>query len=405
MSGYKRHIMTILHLLACIAACLLAVSCRKAAEEVDVVPRERASLVLYTGIMGKTRAATIPDNEKIHTLRVILLRADGTVELNKYIDGLNASELFVQKFWVFPNEEKKIVLIANEYSNFSNVLDQYHFGKSGLQEALNNITFTFDSTKPIPMTGIYDIPPIGNDETLSQTLNVIRAATKFSFEFVNEHDKNVEVKSISISKLATTSYLLPQFTREGIWSDRENSGTFASYGFELDGTTHDSWAGWLQALVDKQQAFPERTQKTFSDQDGWIMEYNIPNENEQTTKLLTDALFTVGANTTSELSQFFYYPESKNLKDGATLIPDYEQSYVLNLTMGDEGDKSYTFSCELPNLRALFRNTHVHVTVDIKKHVYQPIEVNTVLKPWEEGKGQTEIDITPGISEPGLTEK
>lgn len=395
MERYKTHIRMLL-VLACSCMSLLA-SCGSNEMKPAVEQPEPTCLVLYTGVLGQTRATEIPENEKIHTLRIIILRPDGSVEYNRFVADMAVNNLFLQEFWVIPDEPKKIILIANEYDTFGlSAFTSESTSTADIMSHLETISYTYDAAKPIPMTGVYDIPAIVAGNRLEQSLDVVRGVAKFSFEFVNQRITDVVVSSMSVSKLADKSYLLPHFTQEGIWrSAPDGSGVFVWSEYSLNGKIYISWEQWLKALVDGQNNGSERTEKMYSDADGWIMGYELPEGTKSEERTLVDDPFDVPKNSTYQLERCFYYPESKNLKEGVSQIPGLEQSYTLNLTMGDKDLNSFEFTSEFSNLRSLFRNTHVRVTVILPKHIDVPIEVYTAIVPWEEGKGISDpFDVT-----------
>ena len=70
----------------------------------------------------------------------------------------------------------------------------------------------------------------------------------------------------------------------------------------------------------------------------------------------------------------FYLPESKSPKAGAT---DGEQEYTLTIKING---KDEPFICKLPNLKALFRNTHVVVNITM----YHNLEIVLDVIPYSE---------------------
>ena len=99
-------------------ALLFMVACSSQEESLPDNVTE-AALYLNIATIGQTRASTaeLPDNEKMNSVRVVVLHAaDGTVEHNRHfsLEGAQAQKTILLK--VTPNEKKKIFLFANEES-------------------------------------------------------------------------------------------------------------------------------------------------------------------------------------------------------------------------------------------------------------------------------------------------
>lgn len=102
---------SIIHsIVVCLAAFALPfmVACSSREES---LPEEISEAILYLNIepVGLTRAgtATLPDNEKMHSVRVIVLHENGTVEHNKFysLDGAQVQRAILLK--VTPDEKKR----------------------------------------------------------------------------------------------------------------------------------------------------------------------------------------------------------------------------------------------------------------------------------------------------------
>lgn len=160
---------TIIFCLAALALPLM-VACSSQDES---LPEEISEATLYLNIepVGLTRAgtATLPDNEKMHSVRVIILHPDGTVEHNKFyaLDGAEEQKLFLLK--VKHNEKKRIYLFANEESvsavegvegvsgTLSAFFNSYGEGASGFEETVNGLYFApeYSNGYLIPMSSMY----------------------------------------------------------------------------------------------------------------------------------------------------------------------------------------------------------------------------------------------------------
>lgn len=365
---------SIIHsIVVCLAAFTLPfmVACSSQEESLPDNVTE-AALYLNIATIGQTRASTaeLPDNEKMKSVRVVVLHAaDGTVEHNRHfsLEGAQAQKTILLK--VTPNEKKKIYLFANEESvstvegatvkdenqTLTAFFNSYTEGMSGFEAAVNNLYFAPDYSvgSPIPMSSMYEIdfPGKGN---FDGTFYVVRVATKFTCRFKNFRSGAVTVNSISVSDIANDSYLMAhkqnqtmQFTEE----DNSISDLF--------------WIDWLKKVSDESQEYPE--DKTLADKRGWIMDYDIPGNAVQAPAGPTNLNMSVPKATDADVNQeqgtlyIFYLPESKNL---ITPTDTYgEQQYEMTLGLTDEYGEHKSFNFAFDNLKALFRNTNAVIDI------------------------------------------
>ena len=141
-------------------ALLFMVACSSQEESLPDNVTE-AALYLNIATIGQTRASTaeLPDNEKMNSVRVVVLHAaDGTVEHNRHfsLEGAQAQKTILLK--VTPNEKKKIFLFANEESvstvegvtvegenqTLTAFFNSYTEGMPGFEAAVNNLYFAPD---------------------------------------------------------------------------------------------------------------------------------------------------------------------------------------------------------------------------------------------------------------------
>lgn len=363
---------SIIHsIVVCLAAFALPfmVACSSREES---LPDNVAEAVLYLNIepIGQTRANTteLPDNEKMHSVRVIVLHADGTVEHNRHFSLESAQTQKTILLKITPNETKKILLFANEESvsavkgtvgvnrTLTDFFNSYTENMSDFANAVNNLYFApdYSNGKPIPMSSMYEIdfPENGN---FNGTFYVVRVATKFTYRFKNFRSDAVTVNSISVSEIADNSYLMVhkqnqtmQFTEE----DNSISDLF--------------WIDWLKKVSDESQMYPEDN-KTLVEKRGWIMDYDIPGGAVQAPITQTDLNLSVPKATNTDVNQeqgilyTFYLPESKNL-----MKPDEpygEQQYEMTLGLTDEHGEQKSFNFAFNNLKALFRNTNAVIDI------------------------------------------
>lgn len=175
--------------------------------------------------------------ENIESLRIIIVAADGTVEHNSLFNATNATYLGKYTFKVKDNEEKIIVLVANE-ENYSTDVEgmeisggiqslshflEYSFMPGALfdEEKFNNLTIalshnSLDDKKmsfatPLPITAIYHetIPDLEQGSTLEKEYLLHRAAVKYSFRIVNESKYAHTLHSVSINGITDREFLFP----------------------------------------------------------------------------------------------------------------------------------------------------------------------------------------------------
>ena len=375
---------SIIHsIVICLAALALPLMVACSSQE-ESFPEEISEATLYLNIepvgLSRTGTATLPDNEKMYSVRVIILHPDGTVEHNKFyaLDGAEEQNLILLK--VTPNEKKKIYLFANEgsvstvegvagvNSTLSAFFDSYGEGSSGFEETVNGLYFAPDYSdgNPIPMSSMYeiDIPEKG---VIEKTFYVVRVATKFTMNFINWRGENVTVSNFTIASHADKNFLMAHVN-----DSEQNRQLFNG----------KSWIDWLREVSETSS---ENDDYATTEAAGWLKDYRLP---AQANKALiyTHGTVTIGKPTvdidTPDNSKpgvasnppVFYLPESMNLKAGAT---DGEQEYTLTLNIGGVAEP---FICKLPNLKALFRNTHVIVNIAL----YRSMEIEVDVIPYSE---------------------
>lgn len=352
-------------IVVCLAAFALPFMVACSSQE-ESLPEEISEAILYLNIepVGLTRAgtATLPDNEKMHSVRVIVLHENGTVEHNKFysLDGAQVQRAILLK--VTPNEKKKIYLFANEESvstvegvadvnsTLSAFFHTYVEGMSGFEDAVNGLYFApdYSAGKPIPMSSMYEIdfPEKGN---FDGTFYVVRVATKFTVNFKNWRGEEVTVENFTIASHADKNFLMAHVNS---YPDTQNHETNQKY---------PTWIDWLKAVSDASNVDSDAATEEF----GWLTDYELPEQSTAT--IYTHGKVTVGKPTVdidnpdnsepgvANVVPVFYLPESKNLKAGAT-----EQEYILTIKIAGRAEP---FVCKLDKLKALFRNTHLVVNI------------------------------------------
>ena len=383
MKEILRHIvwMTIL-----VSWALLSASCRggEVSYTDEVQPDDdTAILVLRTGLLDQTRASDrvndAVDNpvEYMYTLRIVILHENGTVEHNMYIDfgEIPQTECY-RIFKVTRNETKKIYLIANEENASTDLHEQLETlttGNTTFASIVDNFVFIPDYKNPVPMSSVYDVP--GKAENLvEREFYLVRAATKFAFRFTNKRKSKVSIDAIHISDIAGATYLIPH-KREPLFMSFDDESLY--------------WINWLKKVADESQQSPDDVE--LADRRGWIQAYDIPSETshqEVTVNGPLEVPSMTGDQPGKAVFPVFYLPESKKLKAGSATYG--EQEYTLKLDMSENG-KELSFTKTFPNLKALFRNTHVLVDITFT----EKDEVKVQVVPYAEVILEPEFGLKP----------
>lgn len=294
----------------------------------------------FLGMQSRgTLAEAVNAGEKMQTLRIIIVRPDGTVEHNRYYDFHQVPTTYfaTAQFEVVGGETKNVYLFANENTKFDSgrKVADYDFAaiKVGEQFPTNDITgqniYTDTDASlievndaltqmalPLFMSECHSVDVHEKDDT-NVELIIVRAAVKFTFRIINTSNEPLSLNQLTISKLARYEYLLPN----GV-----------EYGFE--------------------PSEEDRTTITY------IKSYNVPmignNEHYNFKAAFTDK--TVPANGEVVLDPI-YLLESNYNDDPSTT----GRNYKISLTVGDETYENGYFN----NLTALPRNTHVVVDVTL----------------------------------------
>lgn len=383
MKEILRHIvwMTIL-----VSWALLSASCRggEVSYTDEVQPDDdTAILVLRTGLLDQTRASDrvndAVDNsvEYMYTLRIVILHENGTVEHNMYIDfgEIPQTECY-RIFKVTRNETKKIYLIANEENVSTDLHEQLETlttGNTTFASIVDNFVFIPDYKNPIPMSSVYDVP-VKAENLVEREFYLVRAATKFAFRFTNKRKSKVSIDAIHISDIAGAIYLIPH-KREPLFMSFDDESLY--------------WINWLKKVADESQQSPDDVE--LADRRGWIQAYDIPSETshqEVTVNGPLEVPSMTGDQPGKAVFPVFYLPESKKLKAGSATYG--EQEYTLKLDMSENG-KELSFTKTFPNLKALFRNTHVLVDITFT----EKDEVKVQVVPYAEVILEPEFGLKP----------
>lgn len=355
----------------CVALAALMTACVDDMPQDSVTDGQRAFLVCNIGMVGNTRAADNPAIESMHSVRIIILNEKGEVENNEYI-SLNAPRESYshivelkshskKRVYVFANEES-VSSISSQPTGMSGTLKDFLEGVNektpDFESKIASIYYEPDFSKPIPLNAMYEVemPTSVNNRYIEQQIWLVRVATKFTFTFVNKRMyEDLTIKSFAIHGLSDKHFLMPKFTDNVV-------PVFPGF---------PTWIDWLKDVSDKSQVDPDNPT---ADESGWLTDYDIP-ETAKTVVKTYDQPFTLKSVKSAgeqgdghEISNI-YCCESKNLRSEGVNEVSMEQQYTVHLECAS-GGKERSFNIILPNLRALFRNTHPHVIVTMTDELF-----------------------------------
>lgn len=304
--------------------------------------------------------------EGMRQLIIVVLRENGTVEDMRKVDfGGYKFDTYYDVFQVVGGEGKKIYAIANpDATGFD--FDNYPAGSAGFEAAFDSHVYTFDPSLPIAMTDsrVIDADQLEPGVRTDVNLNLARVATKFSIDITNLRDEEVEITSLTINAVAGRQYAMPHFAGEDGKYIIDNNGW---KGFDFGELTDMHWSDWLKLAVDESQAAPADT--TLADRRGWIVGYSVPADADHQDRPISLPSQVKIAKNTLMAMPVQYFAESRsgllsNSEFGGGAGAGYEQEYTatINFKSVEGGDKCFD-NVVLPNVRALFRNTHVVVHI------------------------------------------
>lgn len=364
-------------------------------------------LTFYTDVAGGfSRAGESEEgaDEKIRQLLIVIVSkepgddAKWVVEHNRLVKGASTGILLTDgyTFKVEAGRQKRIYLIANHGNLKDTGGKPFDFTNQAFLPGESGIPVEAYVFKPaykpgddgIPMTAVYDImvpdrEDITNDEyELGYPLYVVRAATKFSFNFENRSaQRKISVTGIEIESVITDHmYLMPHVNKnaEGhYWVVDSTSKN--NYIKELpfdEGESNATDKNWIDWMVIE-------TEKTETDHYEWLTDYEVPMESTTifhggiSSPLVLSPVKT--DETPPEASAVIYLPESKNVKSGDNVLE--LQEYKVTIRTEEElldGNKTTAiYTSTLPRLGSLFRNTHVKVNI-----VFNALEWQVDVEPY-----------------------
>lgn len=350
---------------------------------------------------GETSSKSNNQNEKIKSLRIIIIDSDGKLEVNEKAE-LDLEEYYSSDFnYIFKRylngKDKHLYFIANEESinkieltettglpsesssdNLTEILDSFipesedqNLGRGeGFEKVLNHLYFKNDFTDKssensiyLPYASYYKLEKdITGFSRMSKPFYLVPVATKIEFKFVSYRKNDIKINDIAICSINNNNYLNAQLAEE------ETIKT-------IDGIRM-WWIDWLEACALASQTTTDY--EDFNNKWGWIENYRMPTNEQNQPKSLkpTDEEWVIKGmvdKNNPDKKEFgpFYLPESHN--------PDYSLTFNLE-DMGE--NKTVTLEgCVLENLKVLFRGTHVIVNVELYQ---EAMDIYAEIVPWQQ---------------------
>lgn len=315
-------------------------------------PLEKCVLMLHTGILESRSEQEIALEEKIHTLRTIIVSEDGTIEYNDFLDfGEHPQISCYRIFEVKPEDKKTIYFVANENGANEDLTSQLNdFSEAKIE----NMVFTLKEGEAIPMSVVYEVEIPKGTERVDYESWLVHAATKISYRFKNYRLSPVTVNKIEINQTAQNMYLLPHV------GSTDLQKTFD--------TETLSWIEWLKRVSDESQALLDNPDldPDLATKRGWITDYSVPdNVTYRSEELQMNITLPkeMAADATPICSNEYYMHESRYIPAN-----NGQQQYTMTFHL-TEGGKEIRLTEDFTNLKALFRNTHVLIDVDIASEI------------------------------------
>ena len=367
MTEILRHIKALL----CVALAVMMTACGSSYDMPEDPADEDQStfLIFNVGMAGATRAGDDLAIESMHSLRIVVLNNIGMVESNEYFNFGSSRENYSHIIKLKSRNKKKVYIFANEESvtdiqcepanvslsgSLHDYLESATEGTIGFETKIAAVNFTPDFSKPIPLNAMYDVEISEGVRIVEKYFWLVRTASKFTFTFINKRKyADITINKIEVNGIADRQFFMPNFIGD------PNTQAPVSPKFT-------NWIDWLKDVSDKTQVNPD---SPTADQSGWLTAYDIPAK-ANIGKLIYSEPFTIKPTPATavygkEIANL-YCCESKNLRgSGANVVP-MEQHYTVHLectgSFGND-EEQRSFDITLPNLRALFRNTHSHVII------------------------------------------
>ncbi|MCF0164567.1 MAG: hypothetical protein HUJ92_04720 [Bacteroidales bacterium] len=297
-------------------------------------------------------------NEKMHTLRIIILHNNGEIEkdsLIRYNDPAISSGKLT--FRVTSNDRKRIYLIANEAQLPRLNLDEANFS----EQALTDYVWTgeIDGDKPLPQSAAYHLVVPSSYGTIEKNYHLVRTMTKFTFTFESSRPMKVTVDELEVGSLANQSYVMPHFYN--VDEQMQKTPVANSADFVIKDMF---WIDWLKTTSEQSHYISQM------DKLDWFYDYDLPANTDH--KIFSKKGLNIDVTAAKPDTLVFYAHESKYVPTGETAqkyvinklkIKDYSESATNPKEITFDLNGGYKEALELPKVKALFRNTHVIVRV------------------------------------------
>ena len=341
--------------------------------------------------------AAVNVTEKIRTLRVIVLN-ETELECNKLITVDDPETVVAARFrydfaLATTKGPKEIYLIGNEASvtnieyqssggtlpdglpdNLKELVENYEVGAASAEfrTVINSVYFAPDYTPDalgdlyLPYVSYYNGIEAKEDDLTTVSMYIVPVATKFTFDFVNNRENEVEINNITVAQTDSHHFLMAHV------GSRDYKKDF--------GGTDYYWIDWLAKISEELQKYGGYYDNSdFNTLFGWITDYAKPETSELSSAVMINSATSVRVparkgETAGELVLGpFYMPESRNdvtYKDSQNNDVT-EQIYYLTLGLHDvtasaERDPKFD-DVVISNLKSLFRNMNVVIRVSMSQ--------------------------------------
>lgn len=395
----KHKLMRILCVMA--AVMMIVSSCGSDTVDEPEAPDAAASLVLHIRSVEQRAPSGETESDGFDRLRIIIINDQGIIEVNRPVSFYNGSATeYYAIYPIAPRQGKYIYVIANPDQAGLDFTPYPEGSNADIRSYLESYSFTpaFSGEPKLVMTDsrFIDAKDLLPGSRATVNLNLVRVATKFSVYITNLRDEDITLRSFSVSSMADRQFLMPHFTgSKGSHPDNGEHIVAASglMGFDFEGVGTDMhWSDWLREAVDESNI--DINDVTVADRRGWIMKYSVPDGTAHSARAFSlGAAPVIAGGATYELPVHYFCESRYGVLDNSTFgggaARGYEQAYTFDISFSSRegGDKSFT-GYRLPNLRALFRNTHV--IVNIKAH-QEKLTCEVQVVPY------VQIDLRPGF--------
>lgn len=347
------------------------------------------------------------------------------------------STMGIKKFYLIGNEESVSTIKVADTSllpsdlqsksslTLTDVLDYYTAdgGKSAeeFETLMNSIYFepSYDTESGevfLAYSSYYDLntadysPDEQGNMIINTTMYLVPVATKFDINVVSQRRNNVQITDVQVRNINANNYLMAQVDETDATKQLNNQDMY--------------WIDWLAECSRLSQSAQDNIQ--FNDIWGWIHNYKMPLGD---TDLAMRSFLTMsGGSSLGEVPAMqdkdnppvlaigpFYLPESNNttVPDSGSAVaegdetdvppivgpgdfptPTVSQYYEIQFVGHDQvtmNHESYTGFMAMPYVKALFRATHVIVTLVMTD---TGVEIYAEIGPWQTAhfKGYLEME-------------